>query len=207
MGVNMMTSLNSKQQGLPGSKKQRGSVLAISLVILLILTVLGVNSMSALTLEERMASHARQSMVASQAAEIAARAAETWLANAAYVNASNISQFWAGTAGLYSRYDVINAPVLDVFDDGDWDDTNSVEVAGVAAIDPDGPKTQSLAQNPRYMIEYLGRVSEDASQDSLDIVNSQQPDVRDYAFRITAVGWGENTNARYLVQSTFRITL
>ncbi|MEZ5525522.1 MAG: pilus assembly protein [Pseudomonadales bacterium] len=203
----MMTNLNSKQQGLAGSKKQRGSVLAISLIILLILTVLGVNSMSALTLEERMASHARQSMVASQAAEIAVRAAETWLANTANVNASNMAQFWDGTAGLYSRYGVLNAPVLDVFDDGDWDNTNSVEVNGVAAIDPDGPKGQLVAQNPRYMIEYLGRVSEDASQDSLDIVNSQQPDVRDYAFRITAVGWGENTNARYLVQSTFRITL
>lgn len=202
-----MTNLNSKQQGLAGSKKQRGSVLAISLIILLILTVLGVNSMSALTLEERMASHARQSMVASQAAEIAVRAAETWLANTANVNASNMAQFWDGTAGLYSRYGVLNAPVLDVFDDGDWDNTNSVEVNGVAAIDPDGPKGQLVAQNPRYMIEYLGRVSEDASQDSLDIVNSQQPDVRDYAFRITAVGWGENTNARYLVQSTFRITL
>lgn len=190
--------------------KQRGSVLAISLVILLILTVLGVNSMSALTLEERMANHARQSMVASQSAEIAVRAAETWLA--ANVNAGNVSQFWAGNPGLYSRFTSINAPAFDVFDDTAWTNANSLLVNASTAIDPAainpaGPKTSLVAQNPRYIIEYLGRVSEDASQDSLDIVNTQQPDVRDYAFRITAVGWGENTNARYLVQSTFRVTL
>lgn len=194
----------------PPVRAQQGSVLAVSLVILLILTVLGVNSMSALTLEERMANHARQSMVASQSAEMAVRAAEVWLA--ANVNAANVSQFWAGNPGLYSRFTSINAPAFDVFDDGAWTDANSLLVSAVAGIDPvainpNGAKDQLVAQNPRYIIEYLGRVSEDASQDSLDIVNSQQPDVRDYAFRITAVGWGENTNARYLLQSTFRVTL
>lgn len=182
-------------------KRQSGAVLVVSLIILLVLTILGVNSMSSLVLEERMASHTRQSMVASQSAEVALRAAETWIA--ANINTpGNISQFWNGTLGLYSLRTPRLQPNFDIYDDALWSDANSV-VVNIAGIDPAGAKTQLVAQNPRYLIEYLGRVGRDQRLDP----NSPDPDIRDYAFRITAIGWGEDANARFLAQSTFRLSL
>ncbi len=185
--------------------RQSGSVLAISLVILLVLTILGVNSMSSLMLEEKMAANTRQSMVASQAAEVALRAGEDWIRNNVTA-ATDISQFSNGTAGLYSHSGKLNPP-LGVFTDNTFWTNNGVAVGGIAAIDPAGAKTQSLFQDPRYIIEYLGRVSEDARDDALDIINDVVVDKREYAFRITAIGYGENPNARFLAQSTYRIRL
>lgn len=201
------------KQRMPAKEKQRGSVLAISLIILLILTVLGVNSMSALTLEERMASHTRQSMVASQSAEIALRAAETRLVNDVKSEA-DLSQFEGGNAGLYSQVSlgVANPPPvsLDIYDDSTWSDANSAFVPGIADIDPDGVKGRAVSRNPRYIIEYLGRFGQSGKSSAggkLDIVNDPNPKTRDAAFRVTAIGWGETQNARFLAQSTFRIDL
>ncbi|MEH6357814.1 MAG: PilX N-terminal domain-containing pilus assembly protein [Pseudomonadales bacterium] len=187
--------------------RQKGSVLAMSLIILLILTILGVNSMSSLVLEEKMAGNTRQSMIASQAAEIALRAGEGWV-NAQINTKSDVSKLWAGTVGYYSYAEQENLPAagFDMQDDSTWA-ANSVDVAGIAAIDPAGIKTTSLSQNPRYIVEYLGRVNEDASEDKLDIINDKTIDKREYAFRVTAIGWGESTNARFMAQSTFRVKL
>lgn len=210
-----MKKTNSDAKKMVSKDKQQGSVLAVSLVILLILTVLGVNSMSALTLEERMAHHARQSMVASQSAEIALRAAETWLV-ANVTSEAGITQFLGGGLGLYAQAgDAIPNPLpvgFDIYDDSTWTNLNSVTVVGVAAIDPDGagPKARSLAQDPQYIIEYLGHFSnaeEKGNKAPVDIINVENSGQRDLAFRITAIGWGENTNARFLAQSTFRIDL
>lgn len=180
--------------------KQSGAVLVISLIILLVLTVLGVNSMSSLVLEERMAGHTRQSMVASQSAEVALRAAEAWIA--ANVNTTgNLAQFSNGTQGLYSQRTPELLPNFDIYDDAVWSDANSVPV-NISGIDPDGPKAQLVSQNPRFLIEYLGRMG----MGKLD-PNDPQPDIRPYAFRITAIGWGEDANARFMAQSTFRLVL
>lgn len=187
-------------------QRQTGSVLAISLVILLVLTILGVNSMSSLMLEEKMAGNTRQSMVASQAAEVALRAGEDWI-RANVTTSAHVSQFWAGTTGLYSRAEILTPPPADfIFTDETKWAANSVEV-DIDSINPTGAKAQLVAQDPRYIIEYLGRVSEDAKDDALDIVNDVVVDKREYAFRITAIGWGEHTNARFLAQSTYRIRL
>ncbi|AYC34322.1 hypothetical protein D3880_18995 [Pseudomonas cavernae] len=57
-------------------QKQRGAVLLVCLIMLLVLTVLGVTSMSGSTLQERMAGGARDYNVAFQAAEAALRVGE-----------------------------------------------------------------------------------------------------------------------------------
>jgi type IV pilus assembly protein PilX len=61
--------------------RQRGAVLAISLLVLLVMTVLGVAAMGSTTLQERMANNNRQQQVAFQSAEAALRAAENYLGN------------------------------------------------------------------------------------------------------------------------------
>ncbi|MFQ5469238.1 MAG: PilX N-terminal domain-containing pilus assembly protein [Gammaproteobacteria bacterium] len=58
-------------------KRQNGSALVISLLILVVMTILGVTSMSSTSLEENMAANSQNSHVAFQAAESAINAAIT----------------------------------------------------------------------------------------------------------------------------------
>lgn len=60
-----------------GSKKQRGTALIVSLLILTVLTILGVASMSTNAMEEKMAGNSRKIDLAFQAAESALRDAQT----------------------------------------------------------------------------------------------------------------------------------
>ena len=67
----------TRVRGLPAS--QRGTVLAISLMFLVVLTVIGLGGMSVSSLDERMAGNMRNSDIALQAAETVLREAEAWL--------------------------------------------------------------------------------------------------------------------------------
>ncbi len=183
---------------------QRGAVLAISLMILLVMTTIGVASMGSTTLQERMSNNNTQRQIAFQAAEAALRAGEAFLlANIGNV-ADLATNFNATTpvAGLYSeRAPVVGVatyplPVLaNIFDDTGWLAAgNAVEVVSLA----------NLSQRPRFIIEYMGRAGSKVRDYS-----GKEQDTRQYAFQITAIGWGEGLTptARYLLQSSYRMPL
>ena len=69
----------SRTSGIRAANRQRGTILFISLVILLLLTIIGVTAMSNVTMEERMAGNLRDSDLSLQAAEAALRVGEDWL--------------------------------------------------------------------------------------------------------------------------------
>ncbi|GEM_PF-1013584 len=72
--------MNPRQaDSLAGASRQRGAVLIVSLVILVVLTLLGLNSMQTATLEERMSGHQRDRATALAAAELGVSEAEGWL--------------------------------------------------------------------------------------------------------------------------------
>ena len=179
-------------------RDHRGSALVVSLLILLVMTIVGITAMGSTTLEERMANNNRQRQLAFQSAEAALRDAETWLANNV-TSIASLSQFDGTTVGLYTlRPPVVGMTTVpltsfDIYKDGDW-------LAAGKSV-----QSVSLATNqirPRYIIEYMGRVGE-------PLLNYTQPDVRQYAFRVTAIGWGEGATptSRYLAWSSFRIPL
>jgi len=184
--------------------RQKGAVLVVGLLILLVMTVLGVAAMSSTTLQERMANNNRQQQVAFQATEVALRAAETYLSNSiSSVTALNTNfNSAAPVAGLYAERapmtGVATYPLpagFNIYNDNDWLAAgNAVEVNTVT----------SVTQRPRYIIEYVGRVGPPPNDYS-----GKKPDTRQYGFRITAIGWGEGAapNARYLLQSSYRMPL
>lgn len=188
-------------------QKQRGAALAICLIILLIMTIIGVNSMSGLVLEERMASNSRQYMVASEQAEAALRAGENWVAANITNTNTHIAQF-NGSSGLYSRVQPVALP-FDVFDTSLWA-ANSNDVTTLAAVDPLGAKGAGdlVGRNPAYIIEYFGRASAPdesgkKSNKKLDPTSTSQSQ-KFHVFRVTAAGWGEDSTTRFIVQSTVR---
>jgi len=168
------------------------------------MTIIGIASMSSTTLQERMANNNNQRQIAFQAAEAALRAGEAFLVTN-ITNISNLATNFNATtsvAGLYSeRAPVVGAATYplpasaNIFDDSGWLTVgNAIEVTTFTTV----------FQRPRFIIEYMGR----AGAPPKDYSGKKQ-DPRQYAFRITAIGWGEGTTptVRYLLQSSFRLPM
>lgn len=164
------------------SNKQHGAALVISLLIMLVMTMLGLSMLNSTTMEVKMASNNQQRQIAYQAAETALKAAETVLA--ALTTEPQISSF-DGTNELYNSF----SGTAPVFNNTLWTGTSSLEVA-LASVD----------SNPRYVVEYLGRSGRVP-------VDPNAPDTRPHAFKITAIGFGVDAAARYLLSSSFTKTL
>jgi type IV pilus assembly protein PilX len=187
--------------------RQRGAVLVVSLLILLVVSILGVTSLTTTSMEEKMASNTRQERIAFEAAEAALRAAEDWL-RANITNRTQIpGRFNGSSPGLYSQIEVhpfsrsVPDAGLQTPSYANWTTgTRSVEVATLPMF-PAG-----TTQRPRYIIEYVGRVDTTGVGGPL-LDYEGGADMRQYAFRITAIGWGLDTSAHHLLESTYRMPL
>ncbi len=183
-------------------RSQRGAVLIIGLLVLLVMTVLGIASISDTMLQERMASNSRQMQVGMESAESALREAEAWLATQSPVQDTFLVRFATGAVGDLHLYSMVAPPgerePPDAFaanNPATWDDTNSIQVVTpVKGVDGD------LDNQPRYVVEYLGRIG----PPPLD-PNSEDLDLRTHAFRITALGYGADEGARYVLRSHYRV--
>lgn len=99
--------------------RQRGAVLVVSLVILLIVTMIAVSSMRGTVLEEKMAGNTRDRNVAFQAAESAVREAEIFIES--IVSLGNFT----GNGGLFGRTDA----EPDFWSPNTWNDSSQHVVA------------------------------------------------------------------------------
>lgn len=178
----------------PPIAKHHGSVLVISLLILLVLTILGVTALDTTVMEERMSSNTRQSNLARQAAETALKGAEKWLTNAAgnLVNQGDISKF-SGTTELYDSTISSKSLAWDTNDSNAWDTTNSRAVTLLSEFPADATIVPGA---PRYLIEYVGRVGDPP-------LNFTDPDLRPYAFRVIAIGWGTDKSTKVVLSTTY----
>jgi len=179
------------------SNRQRGAVLIVSLLMLLVMTLIGVTSMSTTALEEKMAGNNRQRQLAFQSASSALRFAETWM----QTNITNITQFQTQFSGTPVELYWTRAPKtgqtpraipMDVYDESTWTVGNSQE--------PNVSMISGTQRDPRYAIEYMGRIGEAP-------LDWTRPDDRKYAFRITSIGWGSDDITNYVAQSTLRMQL
>ncbi|MGD8642269.1 MAG: PilX N-terminal domain-containing pilus assembly protein, partial [Gammaproteobacteria bacterium] len=119
--------------------QQRGSVLIISLIVMLILTVLGVSGMKSSVLEEKMAGNVRDKQLAFQAAEATLREAEQYIDD----NIISITAFDTdGSDGLYDK----SAPKI--WTTLSWDDNDSIEYT-------DFDSSYEITTPPRYVIQHL----------------------------------------------------
>lgn len=67
------------------------------------------------------------------------------------------------------------------------------------------PALDIVSRQPRFVIEYIGRSGEYIGSINMDETNA--PDIRRYSFRITAIGFGSDANSRHVVQSSFILPL
>lgn len=163
-----------------GRKKQKGSVLAVSLIFLLVLTILALAGTKTTLLEEKMASNIKNKNLAFQAAETTLRSAENWLNSEVVVpeeDGVKVYGFNGESATDPSWWWPNN------IDDDSENNGTSVEI-------------ELVNKNPRFIIE-----EQDFIRDSLNVghgVSSGQ-----YIHRVTAFGVGGRGNTYSVLQSSF----
>ena len=192
------------------SNRQRGSALIVSLVILLIMTIIGVQSISSTSLEEKMAGNYRSSQLSFQAAEAALRQAEEFIENTTFnlphmqVNASD-SDFSANCtnglcfngSGSFALECSANNP-----SSPPWKDfTNIWDGAKHRSFSGSMPGVSTL---PKYIVEFRCCVPADlnVAPDPSNgyCANGEWAEM----YRVTALGYGGTDQARTMLQSTFK---
>ena len=162
---------------------QRGLVLFMSLVMLLLLTVLGVSSFQTTAVQFRMARSVDDINLAFQSAEAALLDGEENVEGSGYV----------GGNGYYQKVDSGQVPNWASIDWG----TDSNSIAGTTGI-------EGVAEPARYIIEYVRQVK--AAEDSLNLanINEEIGTGGTSIYRVTArgSGFGEG-RAVVMVQSHY----
>ena len=167
------------------NRKERGAVLIVSLIFLLLMTLLGVTAMRMTMMQERMAGNLREAALTFQAAEVGLSTAENQLQQ-----------------GIEPQNMVLEGDIdPNYLTNTTWDN---------AALYTEAQLTVSLANiatNPRYIVKFLGTWDPDKNVSSLD------PGFSGYGltsnaitvayYRITARGYGQTGNTFRTVQSFF----
>jgi type IV pilus assembly protein PilX len=195
--MNAMTQTPEKlTRFAPCPRRQRGTILFVSLIILLLLTILGVTAMSNVTMEERMAGNLRDGALATQSAEAALRSAEAWL-TAVVAEPGKCSTI--GTA-CATAWDEGILPDLSFLDDTWWTTNGRLYVNNGGGNELTGGDTVSgryVAANPEFIIEFQKYVP-----DSLVVGHKNSVDGKQF-FLVTARAHGGSISAESVLQTSF----
>lgn len=155
---------------------QRGAVLVVGLMLLVVLTLLGVVAMQGTTLQERMAGNMREQEQAFQSAEAVLRSGETFL------RTTPILPAFTGTAGLYPQAD----PAVPRWSQpATWGGDGSRPYTGPVA---------EGATTPRFIVEQLPYEADSLASDE-ELTSSGM-------YRVIARGTGSLGRAVVVLEST-----
>lgn len=164
---------------------QKGVVLLVTLVIMLIVTLLVISSVQTTKIQMLMSRNVRDGRVAFQAAEASLRVAESFLSTefslAAY-QANGSGKYVERIAGETDRW----------LEDTTWQGGNSLVVTYSDSAEP-----------PRYIVEYVGAVVSEEDWLNMDNVGGGIGADRTQMFKVTALGTGKTPAAKSMIQSTY----
>ena len=165
---------------------QNGAALIVSLMLLVVMTILAVSAVTTTTMQEKMAGNIWNKHISFQSAEAALRAGE----NKAQDVSDNSLFSSAGTNGYYS----VSLPGDSNYPIWDPDDGSAINWQTIST-------STGAVQSPEWIIEDFGTDYRDA--DCALIVplpaGCELP-----IYRVSARGWGLNTKAYTLLQSTYK---
>lgn len=162
---------------------QRGVVLVISLLLLLVLTLIGVAATRSTTLEERMTANQRDREVAFQAAEAALRDGESALQAAAPGQFNN-------TNGLYDQ----STMSFSNWTGADWSDTGTGTIVYSGTLNP------APMSAPRY---YLVQTTSTAAATGQSLA-ADQPTTGSTIYQVIARGVGLSGNTVVVLESSYK---
>jgi type IV pilus assembly protein PilX len=175
---------------IPSMHKQRGAVLIVSLIMLLIITILGVNAMTTSKLEQQMSINNKDRHIALQAAEAALLDAEDYILNNSGLSTSVTD---ACTNGLCTSTSSLTRPLSTI-------ESQVFDVSGkhfsYTGYDPRG---DGSGDNPKYIIQFLNYVTPEDVIDLNYVAQLGDPEM----YRITAIGYGALDGTRVILQVTY----
>ena len=182
--------------GIHSPRKQRGAVLVVALIFLVVMTMLILASIRGTVMQERMASNLYDRSLAFQAAEAALREGER------YVLESSPKPTAAGcdSAGNCSKPEAGDTPVWQ--DEDIWDDAHATDDGHGHVI-----QIGDLPVPPQFIVELL---ADDMPEVNLCESTAIDPDAPCYAgpeglrYRITARS-GEEGRAVVILQSVYAV--
>ncbi|MEO7103479.1 MAG: PilX N-terminal domain-containing pilus assembly protein [Gemmatimonadaceae bacterium] len=208
---------------IPIPYRQRGAVLFVALVFLVLITLLGLTAAGTSVLQERMTGGLRNNQLALMGAESADRGVEATIWNKSNNLVSNklICGPTGGNDTCYSFSNIlgigstgfVNTKVINFRRQSGWPASTAGDGAvkySTALTAMTGSKaTASLAKDPRYLIEDLGMVLPPGSppngnggnRDPSDPANNNNQTLHSY--RITARATGGNDGSVRSVESLF----
>jgi len=180
------------------TRRQRGTALVTSLLLLLVLTVVGVTAMQVTRMQERMAGNTRDLNLAFQGAEAALRNGEDMIAAESFAPAPSAGvctatpcKFWDANASA-----VANPQTRD---DAWWKGTTPIqyEASGNHTATPttDMP---GLLHDPAFVVEYVAEVP-----DTYSVGSGDGPPSSRFFYQVTAASPGATVNATSVLQSTY----
>ncbi len=169
--------------------RQRGAILVITLMFLVVLTLVALSAVNTGTMEERMARNSRDYNAALQSAEAALSDARADISGAGTLSTrnpviiGNTGFSTACTAGLCTVAPSSSPAVWE--DELNWTDTTKSVGYGTYTFAQQLPLPATpggVSQPPRYLIEAIAPLG------------------GQWIYRITARGWGANANTTVMVQ-------
>jgi type IV pilus assembly protein PilX len=194
----------SHRQYIPANDQQRGFVLVMALVLLVLLTILGITALNTTSLQQKMVFNLKEKTLSTQAAESAMELAQKWLQNATANGQSLPIDNDNTTDGLHgSEYD--DSTHKATWNSLNWDSDSDIATYpntpdGTPPIGTPIDTSKLFSSRPQYIIEYLGAVP--CSSEKLS-TKGGSPDCAFY--RITARGFGGNRSAVTVLQSTVKV--
>lgn len=201
-----------------GPQRQRGAVLVVALIFLLLLTILAVSASGSSMLQLRMAGNLRNAQQASMSANTALRGAEWKL----WTSANKVGHVLRCNSGSISSDGCIQHNAANpAYDPGgvvyhfrharEWLSNAGIEYTGANGntnYTDENMDTAQLAHNPRYIIEDMGLVKPPGAgpQHESGVSGPQNTGAGNlnlHAYRITARATGGSENTVRVHQSTF----
>lgn len=213
--MSMLRNHPSRRQS---ARAQRGVVLVVALVFLLLLTMLAISATGRSLLQERMAGGLRNAQMAELSAETALRGAEWRL-----WRAGNNASVNCGTTVITDCYVYDPAkPIANVNkfrSSAGWEVGGATEYKGHSGgydyttlegskLSDDEKKLAVLAKNPHYIIEDMGPelppgVGKPHESGVSSSSNTGPTNTGRHIYRITARATGGNSNTVRVLESTF----
>ena len=206
----------------PSHTRERGAVLLIALIFLILLTLIAIGASSGSLLQQRMVAATRSAQLATMSGDTALRGAEWQL----WSSASNAANSFVCSAGVINattgcvKYDpstslyAVGGAVTEFRTANNSWLTTGIEYKGAGgsgyttASDQANVASPAVAENPRYIIEDMGMVKppgagpqHESGVTGPNNIGAGHINLRIY--RITARATGGNKNTVRVVQSTF----
>lgn len=181
----------------PTPRRQRGAVLAIGLLILVVMTLIGVTGMSTSGLQLKMAGNLKDWHIAFQAVEAGLRDGETDIASGRGSGSDNKCN---AVGAIPSDYDAIcptpPGALQSIWQTIDFKDSASTQQYLLYGAKTGATALSGVVAQPRYIIEPVINLGPGKSL----LANTGGPKKK--TFRVTAVGYGGTAEAYIMAQST-----